>query len=48
MKYLDNLIAELESYCIRSPLTVDDDTITVDDDTITVDNDIITVDSEIL
>ena len=41
MNYLDNITAELESYCIRGPLTVDDDTITVDDDTITVDSEIL-------
>ena len=47
MNYLDNLIEELYSFCIRElasgPITADE-TITVDSDVITVDSDVITVD----
>lgn len=46
MNYIENLIEELDSYCFRSPLTVDD--ITVDSTEITVDSTEITVDQYIL
>jgi len=47
MNYLDNLIEELYSFCIRElasgPITADE-TLTVDSDIIFVDSDTITVD----
>ena len=47
MNYIENLIEELDSYCFRNPLTVDDDII-VDSTEITVDSTEITVDQYIL